>query len=581
MGVKLAKTAGFCMGVKRAVDMVLDMVRQKGHEAIYTYGPLIHNPQTIELLRQRGITPIRHLQEIEKVPVGAFMVIRAHGIAPGERKKIKEKGFRIIDATCPKVAHVQAIIRKRAGAGFAVLIAGDREHPEVNGLLGFAGSEGIVIGAPEEVDGLPPLTKVCVVAQTTQSLEEYAAIVRRVKERFPEAEIFDTICDSTEKRQTEIKALASGTDAVFIVGGRNSANTRRLAELAKLRGKPAFHIETADELKEIDVSRYRRIGVSAGASTPNWIIGRVVDHLTGRLGKREEILRHLFKVWVFAVRTDIYSAAGAGFLSFAAMLLQGLPVKPVLILTASLYVYAMHVLNRFINRKASSISSFREESYLIHEKIYITLAVLSMILALSASFAAGTAPFILLFVISFSGVFYNTRILPRGWRFQRLKDIPGSKNIATAIAWAAVTALLPWIDAGPTLTPGVVIAFLFINGMVFTRSALSDILDIQSDRLIGRETLPALIGERKTLIILQGISGFLFVLLFIAPFAGWATSLSFFLLTCVFYIWICFKLYDRRSGFSGVVLEGLLESGYMIAGASAFLWLVVVRGLAA
>jgi len=581
MGVKLAKTAGFCMGVKRAVDMVLDMVRQKGHGTIYTYGPLIHNPQTIELLRQRGIIPIRRLQEIEGVPAGAFMVIRAHGISPGERKKIEEKGFRIIDATCPKVAHVQAIIKKRAGAGFTVLIAGDREHPEVNGLLGFAGEAGIVIGAPEEVDGLPALTKVCVVAQTTQSLEEYAAIVRRVKERFPESVIFDTICDSTEKRQTEIKALAAGTDAVFIVGGRNSANTRRLAELAKLQGKPAFHIETADELREIDVEAYRRIGVSGGASTPNWIIGRVVDHLTGRLGKREEILRHLFKIWVFAVRTDIYSAAGAGFLSFAAMLLQGLPVDLLLILTASLYVYAMHVLNRFINRKASSISSFREESYLLHEKIYMTLAVLSMILALSASFAAGMAPFILLFVISLSGVLYNTRILPRGWRFQSLKDIPGSKNIATAIAWAAVTALLPWIEAGLTLTPGVVIAFLFIAGIVFTRSALSDILDIQSDRLIGRETLPVLIGERKTLIILQGISGLLFVLLFAASPAGWSTSLSYFLLTCVFYIWICFKLYDRRSGFSGVVLEGLLESDYMIAGASAFFWLVAVRGPAA
>jgi 4-hydroxy-3-methylbut-2-enyl diphosphate reductase len=581
MGVKLAKTAGFCMGVKRAVDMVLDMVRQRGHGTIYTYGPLIHNPQTVELLRRRGIIPIRRLYEIEGVPAGAFMVIRAHGISPGERKKIKEKGFRIIDATCPKVAHVQGIIRKRAGAGFTVLIAGDREHPEVNGLLGFAGEAGIVIGAPEEVDGLPALTKVCVVAQTTQSLEEYAAIVRRVKGRFPDAVIFDTICDSTEKRQTEIKALAAETDAVFIVGGRNSANTRRLAELAKLRGKPAFHIETADELKGIDVETYRRIGVSAGASTPNWIIGAVVDHLTGSLGKREEILRHLFKIWVFAVRTDIYSAAGAGFLSFSAMLLQGLPVNPLLILTASLYVYAMHVLNRFINRKASSISSFREESYLLHEKIYVTLAVLSMILAISASFAAGIAPFILLFVISLSGILYNTRILPQGWRFQSLKDIPGSKNIATAIAWAAVTALLPWIEAGPTRTSGVVIAFLFIAGIVFTRSALSDILDIQSDRLIGRETLPVLIGERKTLIILQGISGFLFVLLLAAPLAGWSTSLSFFLLTCVFYIWICFKLYDRRSGFSGVVLEGILESGYMIAGVSAFFWLVAVRGLAA
>lgn len=581
MAIKLAKTAGFCMGVKRAVDVVLEMAGHQSGEAIYTYGPLIHNPQMVELLRKRGIIPIRSLDEIDCAPAGAAMVIRAHGISPAERRKIKEKGFRIIDATCPKVAHVQAIIRKHVAAGFTVLIAGDWEHPEVNGLLGFAGEAGIVLGVPGDVDRLPALPKVCVVAQTTQSLEDYAAIVRRVKERFPEAVIFDTICDSTETRQTEIKALAAGTDAVFIVGGRNSANTRRLAELAKLQGKPAFHIETSDELQGIDIEPYRRIGVSAGASTPNWIIDRVVDHLTGRLGKREELLRHLFKIWVFAVRTDIYSAAGAGCLSFAAMLLQGLPVNPLPILTASLYVYAMHVLNRFINRKASSISSFREESYLLHEEIYVTMAVLSMILALSASFAAGTAPFILLFVISLSGVLYNTRILPPGWRFQSLKDIPGSKNIATAIAWAAVAALLPWIEAGPTPTPGVATAFFFIAGMVFIRSALSDILDIQSDRLIGRETLPVLIGEGKTLILLQGISGLLFVLLFAAYPAGWATSLSFFLLTCVFYIWICFKLYDRRSGFSGVVLEGLLESGYIIAGVSAFLWLVAVRGLAA
>ncbi|MBN2437203.1 MAG: 4-hydroxy-3-methylbut-2-enyl diphosphate reductase [Deltaproteobacteria bacterium] len=581
MAIKLAKTAGFCMGVKRAVDVVLDMAGRRSGEAIYTYGPLIHNPQMIELLRKRGIIPIGSLDEIKCTPAGAAMVIRAHGISPDERKKIKEKGFRIIDATCPKVAHVQAIIRKQVAAGFTVLIAGDWEHPEVNGLLGFAGEAGIVLGVPEDVDRLPALPKVCVVAQTTQSLKDYAAIVRRVKERFPEAVIFDTICDSTETRQTEIKALAAETDAVLIIGGLNSANTRRLAELAKLQGKPAFHIETSGDLQGIDIEPYRRIGVSAGASTPNWIIDQVVDHLTGRLGKREEFLRYLFKIWVFAVRMDIYSATGAGCLSFAAMLLQGLPVTFLPILTASLYVYAMHVLNRFTNRKASSISSFREESYLLHEKIYVALAVFSMILALSASFAAGTAPFILLFVISLSGILYNTKILPPGWRFQSLKDIPGSKNIATAIAWASVTALLPWIEAGPIPAPGVVTAFLFIAAIVFIRSALSDILDIQSDRLIGRETLPVLIGEGKTLTLLQGISGLLFVLLCVAPSAGWSTSLSFFLLACVFYIWICFKLYDRRSGFSGVVLEGLLESGYIIAGIIAFLWLAAVRGLSA
>ncbi len=578
MGVKLAKTAGVCMGVKRAVDMVIEMARHKGTETIYTYGPLIHNPQTVELLRKRGVVPIGGIEGTDCAPAGAAIVIRAHGVSPAERKRIKAKGFRIIDATCPKVAHVQAIIRKHASAGYTVLIAGDREHPEVNGLLGFAGASGIVIGSTAEVANLPDLPKVCVVAQTTQSLEEYAAIVGRVRERFPAAVVFDTICDSTEKRQTEIKELAAETDAVFIVGGRNSANTRRLAELAKLQGKPAFHIETAAELDGIDIEPYRRIGVSAGASTPNWIIDQVVDSLTAREGKREEFIRVLFRMWVFAVRTDIYSAAGAGCLSVAAMLLQGLPVRPLHILTASLYVYAMHILNRFINRKASSISSFREESYLLHEKVYVSLAVLSTVVALGAAFIAGPAPFILLFLISLFGILYNTRLLPGRWRFQSLKDIPGSKNITVAIAWAAVTALLPWIETGREITGGLLVSFVFVAGIVFIRSALSDILDIQSDRLFGRETIPVLIGEGRTLTLLQAVSALLFLLLVAAAPAGWTSSLSFVLLTSVFYIWICFKLYDRRSGFSGVVLEGLLESSYIVAGLSAALWRMMVHG---
>ncbi|MDA8125988.1 MAG: 4-hydroxy-3-methylbut-2-enyl diphosphate reductase [Deltaproteobacteria bacterium] len=579
MGIKLAKTAGFCMGVKRAVDIVLDLARQKGHGTIYTYGPLIHNPQTIELLRKRGVVPIGSLDEIDSPPAGAAMIIRAHGVSPAERRKIREKGLRIIDATCPRVGRVQAIIRKHAAAGCTILIAGDREHPEVNGLLGFAGEAGIVLGSPEEVAGLPELQKVCVVAQTTQSMEEYADICRRIRDRFPAAVVFDTICDSTEQRQREIKALAAETDAVFVVGGRNSANTRRLAELADLQGRPTFHIETDEELDAIDIEPYRRIGVSAGASTPNWIIDRVVDHLTARRGRKEELLRQLFKVWVFAVRTDLYSAAGAGCLSLAAILLQGLPVNLLHILTASLYVFAMHVLNRFINRRASSISSFREESYLLHEKLYVTLAIVSMVLALSASLAAGLAPFALLFVLSLLGLLYNASLLPRGWRFQSLKDIPGSKNIVTAIAWGAVTAFLPRIEAGPLPVAGFTVAFVFTAGIVFIRSALSDILDIQSDRLIGRETLPVLIGERKTFLLLQAISGLLFVLLMAAFPCGWSTSVGFALLTAVFYIWICFKLYDRRSGFSGVVLEGLLESSYLIAGASALVWWIAVRGM--
>jgi len=573
MGVKLAKTAGFCMGVKRAVDIVLDMASKKGHQTIYTYGPLIHNPQTIELLRERGIVPITDPEELENIPAGASVVIRAHGIPPLEKKKLEERGFAIIDATCPKVTRVQKIIGKHAAAGFTILIVGDREHPEVNGLSGFAGEAGVIIGSPEEVDLLPHLTKACLVAQTTQSIDVYNKIVNKVKQRFPDAVIFDTICDSTEKRQAEIETLAEESDAVFVVGGKNSANTRRLAELATLRNKPTFHIETADELKGVNLNSYRHIGVSAGASTPNWIIDRVVDSLNSRMGVREEMLHRLLKIWTFAVSADIYSAIGAGFLSLTAMLLQGLPVSVPHVFAASFYVYAMHVFNRFINRKTSSISSFREESYLIHEKRYMAIAVFSIIAALMIAFRAGTESFLVLAAISLLGVLYNTTFIPVGFGFKSLREIPGSKNVSTAFAWAVAAALLPRLDNGSLLVPGLWISFLFTAGIVFVRSAMSDILDIQRDRLIGQETLPVLIGEEKTLIILKFVSIFLFAMLLFSSLTGVSASLGFFQLLTIFYMWICFKLYDRRSAFSGVVLEGILESAYIIEGIASLGWL--------
>jgi len=574
MGVKLAKTAGFCMGVRRAVDLVLDIAQRKGKENVYTYGPLIHNPQTIEILRTRGIIPISHVDDIDASDKGSTIIIRAHGISPEERKKIKEEGFKIIDATCPKVAHVQGIIKKHVSLDYTVLIIGDREHPEVNGLLGYAYGKGVVIGGGEEIEKLPPLNKVCVVAQTTQSMDEFIDIVDRIKARFPDNVVFDTICDSTEKRQAEVKSLAAEMDAMFIVGGRNSANTKRLVRISGLECKPTFHIETADELNEINTNQYERIGISAGASTPNWIIDRVVDSIASRQREKEKKVKKLFKLWVFAVKTDVYSAIGAGCLSFASALLQRLDVNVLNILTTSLYVYAMHTLNRIIDRKTSTIvGSFREESYRKHEKVYLSVAMVSMVLALVSSFITGINAFILLFLISALGVLYNMNILPEDWRFKSIKDLPGSKNIATALAWAAVAALLPQFEIGLTITSGLVVAFLFTFGIVFVRSAISDILDIQSDRLIGRETIPVLIGKKPTQILLNVILVLLFVLLGISYPFGWTPSLSFALLICVFFMWIYLKLYDRRAAFSGVVQEGILETGYFWAGVSSLIWL--------
>ena len=572
MEIKLAKTAGFCMGVRRAVDIVLEIAQHETGRSIYTYGPLIHNPQTIELLRTRGVKPIENIEEIRDKQ-NSVLIIRAHGIAPAERKRIKESGIKIIDATCPKVGYVQAIIKRHTKLDYTVIIVGDKEHPEVNALLGYSGGRGITVITTKDVDKLPSLGKVCVVAQTTQNSDDYEKIIDKIKKIYPQAIVFNTICSSTQQRQAEIIALAGEMDVMFIVGGKNSANTRRLADLARKQQTPTFHIETVAEMENISFIPYDRIGVSAGASTPNWIIDSVMDKIADKQSRKLKIIGFLLNLWVVAIKTDVYSAIGAGCLCVACMQLQKTNVKTSYVAIASFFVYGMHVLNRLISRKpAGFIGSFREETYRKHGKLYLYAAVFSIVIALVLAFINGVLPFTFLFFISLAGLLYNLKIMPKGWHFQRLKDLPGSKNIFMATAWGTVTAILPALNINNFLNAQMIVAFGFAFGIVFIRSAMSDILEFQSDKLIGRETIPVLFGKANTKMVLKIISLILFAILLISNPAGWTSSLSFFLLFCLLYIWICFHLCDRSSGLSGAVMEGMLETIYIIAGLNVFLW---------
>lgn len=575
MEIKLAKTAGFCMGVRRAVDTVLDVSQHETGKRIYTYGPLIHNPQTIELLKKRGITAIKSIDEISDRN-NALLVIRAHGIAPDERRKIKESGVKIIDATCPKVGYVQAIIKKHTALDYTVIIAGDREHPEVDGLWGYTEGRGIIVSTVEDAEKLPAMEKVCIVAQTTQDSDHYRRIVQKIQKKSPQAVVFNTICSSTERRQEEIIALASEMDALFVVGGKNSANTRRLADLAEKQNTPTFHIETAEEIKNLDLTPYQSIGVSAGASTPNWIIDQIMDNLTERQGRSHQKMGLLLKIWLWMVKTDFYSALGAGCLALTGMLLQKIPVRFSSIAVAAFFVYAMHVLNRLIStRESGLIGSFREKSYLRHKKYFRLAAVASLAIALVLSLANSKLSFLLLFIISLAGGLYNMKILPGNRRFQRLRDIPGSKNFFTAVAWGIATAILPAVSENQTFSAGMAVAFVLTFSLVFIRSAMSDIMDIQSDKLLGRETIPVIIGKEKTQVLLKIILMILLIILLISPAAGWTGPLSLFLVLCVLYIWICFRLCDRRSGLSGATIEGLLETSYIIAGFAVWGWFVI------
>ncbi|MGD0170275.1 MAG: UbiA family prenyltransferase, partial [Smithella sp.] len=336
-----------------------------------------------------------------------------------------------------------------------------------------------------------------------------------------------------------------------------------------------FQIETPAEMGNINLGPYNRIGVSAGASTPNWIIDRVMDKIMEGQSRKLKNLGKLLNLWIWAIKTDIYSAVGAGCLCLVCMLLQNMPVNLSFVAIAFLYVYAIHVLNRLISRKpAGLVGSFREESYHRHKNIYLYTALLSIVAALALAFNNAVIVFIFLFIISFAGMLYNMRILPQKWHFRSLKDLPGSKNISMSVAWGIVAAILPALNKNNSLNAGLIVAFCFTFGIVFIRSAMSDILEIQSDKLIGQETIPVFFGKMLTITILKIISLILFILLLLSYPAGWSTSLSFFLLLCLLYIWICFQFCDKKNVLSGAVKEGLLETSYIIAGFCVFLWRV-------
>lgn len=274
MKVVLAKHAGFCMGVRRAVETTLKLVESRPGP-IATFGPLIHNPQVLEMLAQKGVAVLEEVPPDTKGTV----VIRAHGVPPLRKLYLEQSGAVVEDATCPRVVKVQAIIDKYQRDGYTTVIVGDRDHAEVEGLMGHAGAAGLVVSRMTDLDDLPLKAPYIVVSQTTQDEEMFQAITREILERYPGGKVFNTICDSTHKRQDEVREMCREIEALVVVGGRNSANTKRLAEIAQGLDCPVFLVETEDELDAEKLRVYQTVGVTAGASTPAWIIRQVVAAL--------------------------------------------------------------------------------------------------------------------------------------------------------------------------------------------------------------------------------------------------------------------------------------------------------------
>jgi (E)-4-hydroxy-3-methyl-but-2-enyl pyrophosphate reductase len=570
--VILARTAGFCMGVKRAMELVLRALNQKP-DKIYTYGPLIHNPQVLELLAERGIGVLK------KGPPdpGCLVVIRAHGIPPQEKAQLQVEGCQIIDATCPRVAKVQAIIRRWAKQGYATIIVGDEDHPEVLGLRGYTEGRGHVVVTSEDVARLPELERVIVVAQTTQSEDVFNDRVAEIKARVAEVQVYNTICDATASRQAEIQRLAGEVEAVVVVGGRSSGNTQRLVEIARSTGIPTYHVETELELDMEKMRRYETVGVTAGASTPHWLIGNVVSMLKHDWAYRHGPLSQLWqRFWWFLIKSNLYVALGAGCLSYTSSLLQAVEPLWRYFFVAFCYIYAMHILNNFTDIASKLNDPVQTRFYGRHRRFLLISGVISSLLALLIGLALTPLAFVFILLMSILGLIYNVNLFPSDLasilKFHRLKEIPGSKAVFTSVAWGVLAALIPVFCSERSLTPATAFAFLFVAGLVFIRSGLFEIQALEGDRIVGKETLAVALGKGPTLNLLYYLTLGLMAVMAGATFWGLLPTLGYALLLCGLYALGYLTLYRRGYLESGLLMEGLVEGNLILAGWISFLW---------
>ena len=268
MEVVLAEYLGFCYGVKRAIRLARSSAPPGG---ACTLGPIIHNPQMVARLAAEGVGTVNSLADM---PDEGTIIIRSHGVGPAIYEEAKTKKLCLVDATCPHVKKAQMAAHELAEHGYKVVIIGEKKHPEVKSIFEWSGEKAMVVETEAEAAALPSYGKLGVVAQTTFSAEKFKQIVARLLDKSNDIHIIRTICTATDQRQAAAMSLAAEVDLMLVIGGKNSANTTRLAQLCAQQCR-TYHIETADEIQDKWFTKTEKIGITAGASTPDWIIKEV------------------------------------------------------------------------------------------------------------------------------------------------------------------------------------------------------------------------------------------------------------------------------------------------------------------
>ena len=548
MKVIVAKTAGFCWGVKRAMDAVLEASLRNDGRPVQTLGPLIHNPQALALIGQRGVAVAETPDQVQNGTV----VIRAHGIPIQDLRGLKErqaKGeLKIVNATCPEVAKVHHKIKKWSPKGYFTVILGSHGHAESVAHRSFADSGSVIVSNMAEAETLTDeqLKKVLVVAQTTFTVKDYHTITDYLRARAGDAVFENTICEDTWMRQDEAKDLAQSVDTVIVVGGKASSNTKHLAELAHHYGKPVQYVETAAELDLSAFTGRETVGVLAGASTPTWLVDEVVDVLE-QLGDGPSRWRSFLQA---AFGSSSLMAVGAGLMTLGVHKWLGLPLGWRYPLLAAAYVLAMYLLTPFLDplglgAKGPARARFLERN----RKVLLASAMVALALTLGLAASLGLKALAVAVGASLVGAAYKRRFHVGG-REWSLRNIPGSKDVVVALALATVSVIMPVWQEGRIWDLRAFAAMFLVGVLAFVRTVIYEIRAMQNDQIIGKETLPILMGKRATKGVLIALLGTLLAgtlwLTFENRHQGHPLAVAVVLVICAAYPVLYLWLYHER-----------------------------------
>ena len=554
-GVRVAKSAGFCPGVKRAIDKTLEL-EAAGKKPVYTIGPLIHNKQVTDALAAKNITSIDSLSEVENK--NATLVIRAHGITPQFRAELKQSGMELCDATCPLVKQAQDIIKKYASQGYDTVIIGDADHAEVIGLLGYAEGRGHVAADAAEAAGFIPFKKVNIVAQTTQQESVFKQAAQVIAEKAETSVISNTICQPTRQRQSETMELAKNADLVIVVGGKHSANTTRLAEVCRELSPKTLLIEDESELAGLDLKTPQNIFITAGASTPGWVIENVFEKVIAARRKLYYMPQAIAKnIWSFILKSSIYTSAAALCLTYVAMKLQDIPLNPLLLLLALAFVFSLTGLNRVTTKTGSGVNIKPE---------VVSCLLLGMV-GLAAAFALGKGIFAFTLFFWLLGVMYPFSYY---LKIKKLTSMPGAKDTVTALGWAFVCAFVPAYAQHIVFTNEYYLAVFYVTLLVFIRSVLLGVGAANKDIMIGKESFYKAHGLRATRLTVGLIWGAISAALVMLFIMGWKVQLVSMLLLGNIYTAFMAARCCRRPKPGSTLEETLIDGQFYILAVLAF-----------